>query len=149
MEVESANPPNGTNPPSAESSSEPPPQSQTSLPAADVQWLNTRNDYQPFVPWVREEDLRRGALSSIEKLIAAGIDPEGYDPDVEEQKKKEEAEEMERKAEEERVAEEERRKAAEERRANAIASGGGHHGGSGGAQKPKVFQLEEFDDEDD
>jgi hypothetical protein len=149
MEVDLANPPNGANPPSTEPSSQPPPQSQTSLPAQDVQWLNTRNDYQPFVPWVREEELRRGALSSIEKLITAGIDPEGYDPDVEEQRKKEEAEELERKAEEERVAEEEKRKAAEERRANALASGGGHHGGSGGAPKPKVFQLEEFDDEDD
>ncbi|KAA8570507.1 hypothetical protein EYC84_002776 [Monilinia fructicola] len=50
------------------------------------------SDDRPFVPWAREDDIRIGALASIQALVDSGIDPEGWDPELEEQKKREKAE---------------------------------------------------------
>ncbi|TGO44984.1 hypothetical protein BOTNAR_0714g00040 [Botryotinia narcissicola] len=119
-----------------------PPQSQTALDAEIVQALNTKLDDRPFQPWAR------GALANIQALLDGGIDPEGWDPELEEQKKREKAEELEREKEEEaqRVKEEEKHRADMERRNNAMSA----NAGTGvGAERPKVFQLDEFDDDDD
>lgn len=140
--------PNGSNPPapSQDQASQQPSQSQTALDAEVVQALNTRLDDRPFQPWARDEDIRGGALANIQALLDSGIDPEGWDPELEEQKKREKAEELEREKEAQRVQEEERHRADMERRNNAMSAGAG---AGVGAERPKVFQLDEFDDDDD
>lgn len=95
-----------------------------------------------FLPWPSEDDLKSGALATIQALVEGGIDPEQWDPQVEEQKKMEKAQEIEREAEAERIKEEERKRLEMERRNNTSSGGAG-------AEKPKVFQLDEFDDDDD
>ncbi|KAF7870254.1 uncharacterized protein EAF02_009444 [Botrytis sinoallii] len=140
--------PNGSNPPAAsqDQASQQPSQSQTALDAEIVQALNTKLDDRPFQPWAREEDIRGGALANIQALLDSGIDPEGWDPELEEQKKREKAEELEREKEAQRVKEEEKHRADMERRNNAMGAGAG---AGVGAERPKVFQLDEFDDDDD
>ncbi|QSZ29142.1 hypothetical protein DSL72_003653 [Monilinia vaccinii-corymbosi] len=137
--------PNGSNTltPGQDPASQQPSQSQTILDAETMRILNMGFGDRPFVPWAREDDIRIGALASIQALVDNGIDPEGWDPELEEQKKREKAEEIEREEEAERVKEEERRRLEMERRNNAVS------GGHGGADKPKVFQLDDFDDDDD
>ncbi|APA09097.1 hypothetical protein sscle_04g038670 [Sclerotinia sclerotiorum 1980 UF-70] len=139
--------PNGANPLSAsqDSPSQQPSQSKSALDAGYVQFLNKGFNDKVFVPWAREEDIRMGALASIQALVDSGIDPEGWDPELEEQKKREKAEELERQEEAQRVKEEERRRLEMERRSNAMS--GGQSGA--GVERPKVFQLDEFDDDDD
>ncbi|TGO13498.1 hypothetical protein BTUL_0068g00050 [Botrytis tulipae] len=139
--------PNGSNPPApSQDQASQQPQSQTALDAEIVQALNTKLDDRPFQPWAREEDIRGGALANIQALLDGGIDPEGWDPELEEQKKREKAEELEREKEAQRVKEEEKHRADMERRNNAMSAGAGT---GVGAERPKVFQLDEFDDDDD
>lgn len=97
-----------------------------------------------FLPWPSEDDLKNGALATIQALVEGGIDPERWDPQVEEQKKMEKAKELEREAEAEaeRIKEEERKRLEMEKRNNTSCGGAG-------AEKPKVFQLDEFDDDDE
>ncbi|KAK6591698.1 hypothetical protein H4I96_12254 [Botrytis cinerea] len=124
--------PNGSNPPapSQDQASQQPSQSQTALDAEVVQALNTRLDDRPFQPWARDEDIRGGALANIQALLD----------------KERKAEELEREKEAQRVQEEERHRADMERRNNAMSAGAG---AGVGAERPKVFQLDEFDDDDD
>ncbi|KAB8288099.1 hypothetical protein EYC80_010232 [Monilinia laxa] len=114
----SSNTPNGMNSLASgqDAASQPPSQSQPTLDPEMMRILNMGSDDRPFVPWAREDDIRIGALASIQALVDTGIDPEGWDPELEEQKKREKAEEIEREEEAARVKEEERRRLEMERR---------------------------------
>jgi len=104
------------------------------------------------VPWPREEDIRRGALASIQVLLDQGVDPATFDPErsaelEEERKRKVEEEERARE-----VAEEERRRDMERRRSEVLGNlgaAGGMSAGQGQERPVQKFQLESFDDEDD
>ncbi|ESZ91775.1 hypothetical protein SBOR_7845 [Sclerotinia borealis F-4128] len=147
LDISSITPSNGTTSlaPSQDPVSQQPSQTQTALDAETTRLLNTGFDLRPFVPWAREDDIKMGALASLQVLVDSGIDPEGWDPEIEEQKKREKVEEAEREAEAERMQEEEKRRLEMERRNNAMS---GVQGGTA-AERPKVFQLDEFDDDDD
>ncbi|CZT43463.1 uncharacterized protein RSE6_03507 [Rhynchosporium secalis] len=110
------------------------------------QYLNQPAD-MPFVPWPTEEAIRKGALASIQVLLDQGVDPATFDPEKSaeleaERKRITEADDAAR--EQGRIDREDARKREMERRMS----------GSGAAperreDKPKVFQLETFDDDDD
>ncbi|KAB5572328.1 vitamin-D-receptor interacting mediator subunit 4-domain-containing protein [Coniochaeta sp. 2T2.1] len=124
-----------------------------------------------FYPWPGEDRIRNGALEQCQRLVNAGVDPVGYDPEEEERKRLAAREEAERRealeAEERRKREEERfaraRAAALERErqrqaaAQAAAAGGEGAGAAGQSSpearrdsKPKQFQfMGGLDDEDD
>lgn len=137
--------PNGANPPAL--SQEQTPQQSQAISALDPEYLHSLNQpFAPrqFLPWARDDEIRTGALATLQALLDNGIDPEGWDPELEEQKKREAAEKLEREEEAQRVKDEERRKLEMERRNNAMSSA------PSGAERPnKVFQLDEFDDDDD
>lgn len=120
----------------------------TSLPEGFTQFLNPLAD-APFIPWPTEETIRRGALASIQVLLDQNIDPATFDPAKSaelEAERKRIAEEEDRAREEQKVkAEEERRKEMERRMSvsgNAAVAGREQ-------EKPGVFQLETFDDDDE
>ncbi|KAI9642378.1 hypothetical protein NHQ30_009182 [Ciborinia camelliae] len=125
--------------------SQQPSQTQIALDDETRRILTAGFEDRPFIPWATEDDIKMGALASIQSLVDSGIDPEGWDPELEEQKKREKAEELEREEEAERQKEEERRRLEMERRNHAMS---GAHGDTG-AERPKVFQLDEFDDDDE
>ncbi|KAL2177806.1 vitamin-D-receptor interacting mediator subunit 4-domain-containing protein [Thermothelomyces heterothallicus CBS 202.75] len=118
-----------------------------------------------FHPWPTEAQIRSGALAAIQRLVDAGIDPKGYDPEEEERKRKaeeqarREAEErarQEREAAERRVREERERMARErelarQREGEAAAAGGLERRDSVavGRAKPKQFTFLGADDDDD
>jgi hypothetical protein len=117
-----------------------------SLPESWVQFLNP-NTGQFFVPWPSEENIRKGALASIEILMNQGFDPAVFDPEKIaelEAERKRIAEEAERAMEEEQ---ERYRRVEEERRRSVVGSGS--TGGERGGEPQKVFQLETFDDDED
>lgn len=121
----------------------------TSLPEGFTQFLNPLAD-SPFIPWPTEETIRRGALASIQVLLDQNIDPATFDP----------AKSAELEAERKRIAEEEDR-AREEQKAKAendrrremerrMSVSGNATAGTGREQeKPGVFQLETFDDDEE
>ncbi|KAK4125852.1 hypothetical protein N657DRAFT_632047 [Parathielavia appendiculata] len=118
-----------------------------------------------FQPWPTEAQIRSGGLAAIQRLVDAGIDPRGYDPEEEERKKqaeeqaKKEAEErarQEREAAERRMREERERMARERERARQQMEGGAGAdrrdsvvGAGPRASKPKQFTFLGADDDDD
>ncbi|KAK4099204.1 hypothetical protein N658DRAFT_498566 [Parathielavia hyrcaniae] len=130
-----------------------------------------------FQPWPTEAQIRSGGLAAIQRLVDAGIDPRGYDPEKEERRRqaeeqaRKEAEErarQEREVAERRMREERERMARERERARmqqqmqqqmegagAGAAGvdGRRDGGGGvagaGTDKPKQFTFLGADDDDD
>jgi hypothetical protein len=122
--------------------------SSTSLPPDFSQFLNPLAD-SPFIPWPTEEAIRRGALASIQVLLDQNIDPATFDPAKSaelEAERKRLAEEEDRAREEQKVkAEEERRREMERRMSvSGTAAASGRE-----QEKPAVFQLETFDDEEE
>jgi hypothetical protein len=120
----------------------------TSLPEGFTQFLNPLAD-SPFIPWPTEETIRRGALASIQVLLDQNIDPATFDPAKSaelEAERKRIAEEEDRAREEQKAkAEEERRREMERR-----MSVSGNVAAAGREQeKPGVFQLETFDDDEE
>ena len=119
----------------------------TSLPKGFTQFLNPLAD-APFIPWPTEETIRRGALASIQVLLDQNIDPATFDPAKSaelEAERKRIAEEEDRAREEQKVkAEEERRKDMERR----MSVSGNAATAAREQEKPGVFQLETFDDEE-
>lgn len=120
----------------------------TSLPEGFTQFLNPLAD-APFMPWPTEETIRRGALASIQVLLDQGIDPATFDP----AKSAELEAERKRLAEEEDKAREELKEKAEEERRRDMER---RMSVSGNApvvareqEKPGVFQLETFDDDEE
>lgn len=120
----------------------------TALPVEWQQFLDTTSGLQ-FLPWPSEETIRRGALASIQILVDQGIDLETFDParsaELEAERQRIE-EENERAREEQKAKEEEERRREMERRMSVGATGGPARAQE---EKPKVFQLETFDDDDD
>ncbi|RFU27035.1 hypothetical protein B7463_g9299, partial [Scytalidium lignicola] len=120
----------------------------TSLPNEISQWLNPTADL-PFIPWPNEESIRRGALAVLQDLQDRGIDPATYDPAKmaeQEEERRLAAEEEERQKEEKAKAVEEARRLEMERRASDRQPASGDVKRE---EKPKVFQLETFDEDDD
>jgi hypothetical protein len=120
----------------------------TSLPQDFSQFLNPLAD-SPFIPWPTEETIRRGALASIQVLLDQNIDPATFDPGKSaelEAERKRLAEEEDRAREEQKAkAEEERRREMERRMSvsGAAAAPGREQ------ERPSVFQLETFDDDEE
>lgn len=123
-----------------------------------------------FVPWPSEDGLRTGALSLLQQLADAGIDPQGHDPAEEEERRREaeeaqrrEREEAERRALEERARmtrerEERAREAdlAQWRRGSVVVGGpagaaaGAPQSGTAGPGEKKQFQfMGDLDDDED
>ncbi|KAH8804651.1 vitamin-D-receptor interacting mediator subunit 4-domain-containing protein [Xylogone sp. PMI_703] len=119
----------------------------TSLPNEISQWLNPTANL-PFIPWPNEESIRRGALAVLQDLQDRGIDPATYDPakiaEQEEERRLAAEEEERQKEEKARAVEEARRLEMERRAADRATSFEGRR-----EEKPKVFQLETFDEDDD
>ena len=112
-----------------------------SLPEDWVLFMNPDNGL--FVPWPSEENIRKGALATIEILRNQGVDPAVFDPEKVaelEAEQKRVAEEAERAMEEEQAS---YRRVEEERRRSVVGSG------ERGGEPQKVFQLETFDDDED
>ncbi|KAL3421103.1 hypothetical protein PVAG01_07548 [Phlyctema vagabunda] len=120
----------------------------TTLPAEWQQFLDTSTGQQ-FVPWPSEETIRRGALASIQILVDQGVDLESFDParsaELEAERLRIE-EENEKAREVEKAGQEEERRREMERR---MSISGQANAGRREEEKPKVFQLETFDDDDD
>jgi len=121
--------------------------SSISLPNNFSQWLNPLADL-PFIPWPTEDAIRRGALASIQVLLDQGVDPATFDPEKSAELEAERKRIME---EEDRIRDEERARMEEERRRELERrmSAGGPVGGERREERPKVFQLETFDDDDE
>lgn len=120
----------------------------TSLPQNFAQYLNPSADI-PYIPWPSEETIRKGALASIQILLDKGLDPATFDPEKSaelEAERKRITEEEDRAKEEHRLQIEEARRKEMERRASASGPATAQRGEQ---EKPAVFQLEEFDEEDD
>lgn len=102
------------------------------------------------MPWPREADIRRGALASIQVLLDQGVDPATFDPERSaqlEEDRKRKVEEEERAREE---AEEQRRRDMERRRSEVAGNSGAAGVSAGqGQERPKKFQLDDFDEDDD
>jgi hypothetical protein len=123
--------------------------SSTSLPQNFAQYLNPSAEI-PFIPWPTEEAIRKGALASIQILLDQGNDPATFDPEKSaelEAERKRVAEEEDRVQEEHRAQMEEARRREIDRRASIAGPSGGASRGE--QERPAVFQLEEFDEEDD
>lgn len=129
MEIDSATPSN------------PNPDSAVALPQEWQIHLNPRAQ-EVFFPWPTEQDIKRGALATIQVLLERGEDLATFDP---ERGVELEAERKRIVEEEERVLGEERARVEEERRKSVGAGGAG---GERREERPKVFQLETFDDDD-
>ena len=118
------------------------------MPDHLVQFLNY-SGADLFVPWPKDDDIRRGALGKIKLLQDQGIDPATFDPAesaaLEEQRKKMMEEEDQVREEQQRL-DEERRNQDAERRVIAGRQAAGQPGGA--PEKQKVFQLETFDDDE-
>ncbi|KAL9039137.1 MAG: hypothetical protein Q9214_004998 [Letrouitia sp. 1 TL-2023] len=50
----------------------------SSLEQSEVQWLDPMAKFQ-FVPWPREEVIKRGALAQIQVMLEQGVDPTGME----------------------------------------------------------------------
>lgn len=125
--------------------------SSTALPNEFSQWLNPAADL-PFTPWPSEEIIRRGALASLQILTDKGIDPATFDPEKSaelEAERKRIMEEEDRLREEEKARIEEERRREMERRASISSGLGEERREARREEKPSVFQLETFDDDDE
>ncbi|KAJ9138266.1 Mediator of RNA polymerase II transcription subunit 4, partial [Coniochaeta hoffmannii] len=64
-----------------DTSQPPPPQDYpTALPPHVSGWVNNSLGPASFYPWPNEEHIRSGALDTCQRLAAAGVGPQGYDP---------------------------------------------------------------------
>lgn len=120
--------------------------SNTQLPKDLSDWLNPSD--LPFMPWPTEEAIRRGALASIKVLVDQGVDPSTFDPEKSaelEAERKRIMEEEDRAREEERTRIEGERRKEMERRMSVAATGSDARR----EEQTKVFQLENFDDDDE
>lgn len=92
--------------------------------------------------------MRRGVLASIQVLLDQNIDPATFDPaksaELEEERKRV-AEEEDRAREEEKARMEEERRIEMERRASVS----GNAAPAREQERPSVFQLETFDDDEE
>lgn len=121
----------------------------TSLPEGFAQFLNPLAG-STFIPWPTEETIRRGALASIQVLLDQNIDPATFDPAKSaelEAERKRIAEEEDRAREEQKAKAEEDRRREMERRMSV--SGSAAVGVGREQEKPGVFQLETFDDDEE
>lgn len=118
----------------------------TALP---LDWQQSLNPlaHIPFLPWPADHDIKRGALATIQVLLDRGEDPATFDPErgaeLEEQRRVIVEEEERVQAVERGRLEEERRREMERR---VSASGGAVERK---VERPAVFQLETFEDDDD
>jgi hypothetical protein len=146
MEIDSATPSNAGGVTHGQTSQESS-NSNTALPLDWQQHLNPLSQI-PFLPWPADHDIKRGALATIQVLLDRGEDPATFDPErgaeLEEQRKRIVEEEERVQAEERARLEDERRREMERR-----MSASGNARGEGKEERPKVFQLETFDDDDD
>lgn len=143
MEVDSGTPMNGAAQTSQETTTS------TSLPLGFTQFLNPSAEI-PFIPWPSEEAIRKGALASIQILLDQGKDPATFDPEKSaelEAERKKIAEEEDRVKEDRRVEMEEARRREMDRRASVAGASAGQSRGE--QERPAVFQLEEFDEDDE
>jgi hypothetical protein len=146
MEIDSATPSNAGGAPHGQTSQETS-NSTTALPEDWQQHLNPLAG-MTFFPWPAETDIKRGALATIQVLLDRGEDPATFDPERGaelEADRQRIADEEERVLAEERARLEEERRRDMERRMSASAGAGGERR----EERPKVFQLETFDDDDD
>ncbi|KAI1348207.1 vitamin-D-receptor interacting mediator subunit 4-domain-containing protein [Xylaria sp. FL0043] len=93
----------------------------TDLPEPLATFLNPHSAYT-FVPWPSEEQVRHGAIASLAYMAEQGIEPEGYDPEVERARKEREEEERKQAEEEERVEREKRERWLREEQARLRAA---------------------------
>ena len=123
------------------------PSADIKLPEIWLQFLNPTEE-RPFMPWPSEEYIRKGALASIQILLDQGVDPSTFDPEKSTELEAERRRVME---EEDRAREQERARSEEDRRRETERrlSVSGNLPGERMTEKPKVFQLETFDDDDD
>lgn len=143
MEIDSATPLDGGAQTSQDTTT-----SSTSLPQDFTQYLNSSAEI-PFIPWPTEESIRKGALASIQVLLDQGTDPTTFDPEKSaelEAERKRIAEEEDRMKEEQKAQMEEINRREMERRTST--SGPAATQSRVEAERPKVFQLEEFDEDD-
>jgi hypothetical protein len=148
MEIDSATPSNAGGAPQTQGqTTSQDPKSTTALPQDWQKFLNPITE-EAFLPWPAEQDIRRGALASIQILVNSGVDPWTFDPErsgeLEAERKRIEEEDEKAKGEEQARVEEERRREMERRMSASAAAGGERR-----EEKPKVFQLETLDDDDD
>ena len=119
----------------------------TALPLEWQSHLNPQAQIQ-FLPWPADHDIKRGALATIQVLLDRGEDPATFDPErgaeLEEERRLKVEEEERVQAEERARVEEERRMRERERRMSGSLNAGERR-----EERPKVFQLETFDDDDD
>jgi hypothetical protein len=144
MDAEGATPSNGATQTSQEKTT-----TTTSLPQDFTQYLSSSTEI-PFIPWPTEEAIRKGALASIQILLDKGIDPATFDPEKSaelEAERKRIAEEEDKVKEEQKARMEEDRRREMERRMSV--SGPSAVQNRVDQERPTVFQLEEFDEEDD
>lgn len=119
----------------------------TLLPQDFTQYLNSSTEI-PFIPWPTEETIRKGALASIQVLLDKDIDPATFDPEKSselEAERKRIAEEEDRMREEQKAQLEDINKKEMERRASASGLAATNRTEQ---ERPRVFQLEEFDEDD-
>jgi hypothetical protein len=141
--VDSATPTNGAVQTSQETTA-----SGTALPQHLTDHLNSSAEIQ-FIPWPTQEAIRKGALASIQVLLDQGIDPATFDPEKSaelEADRKRIAEEEDRVKEEQRARMEEEQKRREIERRMSV--GGQAATQRGEQERPKVFQLDELDEDD-
>jgi hypothetical protein len=147
MEIDSATPSNAGGAIQTQGQTSEESNSTTALPQDWQKFLNPITE-ESFLPWPAEQDIRRGALASIQILVNSGVDPWTFDPErsgeLEAERKRIEEQEEKLKVEEQARMEEERRRERERRMSTSGAAGGERS-----EEKPKVFQLETFDDDDD
>jgi hypothetical protein len=143
MEVESGTPSNASAVAQGQTSQE----STTALPPEWQESLNPLAKIQ-FLPWPTDFDIKRGALATIQVLLERGEDPATFDPErsaeLEEERKKIVDEEERLQALDRARIEEERRRDVQRRASTADISRGEKK-----EERPKVFQLETFDDDDE
>ncbi|KAH9908384.1 hypothetical protein F4778DRAFT_776685 [Xylariomycetidae sp. FL2044] len=142
----------------------------TNLPDHLTAHLNPHSGFE-FVPWPREEQVRKGAIASLAYLAEQGVNAENYDPEEEkarkereeeERRQQEEKERLERDEKERRWREEQSRMRAErernrereeaERRASMNLGGptaSGNPPSASPVTEKKQFQFMMDDDDDD
>ena len=146
MEIDSATPSNAGGVTHGQTSQD----TSNSITALPQEWQQSLNPLAQtsFFPWPAEHDIKRGALATIQVLLDRGEDPATFDP---ERGAELEAERQRIVEEEERVQAAERARLEEERLRDMERrmSVSGSAGGERREERPKVFQLETFDDDDD
>ena len=146
MEADSATPSNAGGVTQGQTSQD----SSNTTTALPLDWqlhLNPQAQTQ-FLPWPADYDIKRGALATIQVLLDRGKDPSTFDPErgveLEEEWKRKQEEEDKVQAEELARLEDDRRREIERRMSTSQSAVTDRRD-----ERPKVFQLETFDDDDD